>query len=80
MTFFPQIRFTPMQKIKMDPVKDMSASPSSVRNGSMSFASSVITPWNIPTGIAEKIHPFPMDAVMIATMIMSRTAFAAKIE
>ena len=30
--------------------------------------------------VAEKIQPFPMDAVMIATMIMSRTAFAVRIE
>ena len=71
---FPQIRLVPTQKISIEPVSDMLDKACSVMKGSTSRASSVMDPWKIPTGMAEKIQPFPMDAVMIIIIIRSRMA------
>ena len=78
--FFPHTRLTPTQKIMTEPVRDKLERACSVINGSSSLARRVIVPWNTATGMAENTHPFPMDAVMIMTMIKSKMAFAAKIE
>ena len=43
------------------------------------MASKVMEPSKINTGIAEKIHPFPMEDVMTAIMIRSKTDFTARI-
>lgn len=50
----PQTRFTPTQKIRIDPMRERSA-------------------------MEEKAHPFPMEQVIMATMIKSRTDFTARV-
>lgn len=80
LTVFPQKRLTPTQKISIEPVRDRLCKAASVMNGSMNLANKVTLPCRIATGMAEKIQPFPIAAVMTATMIKSKTAFAAKME
>ena len=80
LTVFPQKRLTPTQKINMEPVRERLCNAASVMTGSINPARSVTDPCRIATGMAEKMQPFPMAAVMTTTMIKSNTAFAAKIE
>ncbi len=79
-SFFPHTRLMPTQKIKIEPIIDKFDSAVCVITGLISRASNVMEPWKIPTGIAEKIHPFPMAHVITIIMIKSRTALVASIE
>ncbi len=56
--FIFQIRLTPMQKIMIEPVRERFARAGSVKKGSTKTASRVTSPWNTPTGMAEKMQPF----------------------
>ena len=51
-----------------------------VKIGSMNTARSVILPWKRPTGIAEKAHPIPNDAVNIKIMTKSNIDLATRID
>ena len=78
--FLPQMRFTPTQKMRTEPVSERLAMAASVKSGLASTASRVIVPWITPTGIAEKMQPRPREAVMTKMTTMSITALAARIE
>ena len=56
--FLPQTRFTPMQKISTEPMSDRYSTAAEVITGETSFASSVIAPSKMKTGIAEKNRAF----------------------
>ena len=79
-SFLPHTRFTPTQKIKIEPIIDKFERASCVIIGLTNLASNVIEPWKIPTGIAEKIQPFPIAHVITIIMIKSRTALVASME
>ena len=51
-----------------------------VIRGEINFASRVMHPSNTKTGIAEKIAPFPMEDVITAMMMASKTVFTARVE
>ena len=76
----PQMRFTPTQKIMTEPVKDKLAIAASVITGAITRERSVTLPCKIATGIAEKMQPFPMEAVMTRIMTASSAAFAHRRE
>ena len=78
--FLPQTKFIPIQKIKTEPIKDKYATAVSVITGDIRRASKVMHPSNINTGIAEKVQPFPIDDVITAIMIKSKTDFTASVE
>ena len=60
MNVLPQMRFTPTQKMSMDPTSERLSSAPAVMMGWIKRASRVIVPWNTPTGKAEKMAPRPM--------------------
>ena len=78
--FLPQNRLTPTQKIRTDPTKERLSIAWSVIYGLIRTASRVTVPWNSPTGIAEKMQPFPREADMTIMMIKSSTALANRME
>ena len=71
--FLPQTKLIPIQNIKTEPIKEAYATAVSVIIGDIKRASRVIPPSKINTGIAEKAHPCPMDEVITAVMIKSKT-------
>ena len=73
-------RFTPTQKISIFPTSERLLRVASVISGSMHVAKRVTEPCRIPTGIAEKIHPFPIEAVITHIIIQSRIAFVKRVE
>ena len=77
---FSKNKFTPTQKISIFPTKERLLSAASVMIGSIPFARSVTDPCKIATGMAEKIQPFPMDAVMTQIIIRSRMALVRSVE
>ena len=80
--FFPQTILVPMQKIRMFPTRDKLAKAwgSAIMIGSMNRAKIVMEPWNNAMGMAEKIQPLPMEAVMTMMMIASKIAFNISVE
>ena len=80
LTFFPQTRFTPTQKINIDPISERYPTAKSVINGATSRASKVMEPSNKSTGIAENAQPFPMVEVITAMIMKSSTDFTAMVE
>lgn len=66
-----QISVTPTQKIRAEPTRDRLLRATSVRYGAINPDTSVVHPCKISTGIAEKIQPFPIDAVIIIIVIKS---------
>ena len=77
--FLPQTRFKPTQKTKTEPTSDRLKIAPSVKNTEDKRASSVTVPCSKTTGIAEKMHPFPIDAVIIKITIASSKDLAARI-
>lgn len=80
MIFLPQTKFTPIQKIKTEPIRDKYATAVSVITGDISRANRVRQPSKTNTGIAEKAQPFPIDDVITAMIIKSKTDFTASVE
>ena len=78
--FLPHTRLIPIQKIKMEPMSDRYAIAVTVIIGEINFAKSVIAPSKTKTGIAENTAPFPMEEVITAIMIQSRTDLTASVE
>ena len=78
--FLPQIRLSPSQKMSTEPVRERFVRAFSVITGSMNFESRVTEPWKRNTGIAEKIHPLPSEAVMIKRKIISSNALTVRME
>lgn len=78
--FFPKTKLIPTQKISIDPVMERYSRAFVVKIGSMNTARSVILPWKSPTGIAEKAHPIPNDAVSMKIMTKSKMDLAARID
>ena len=74
------MRFTPTQKIMTEPVKDKLAIAASVITGAITRERSVTPPCKMATGIAEKIQPLPIEAVMTRIMTASSAAFAQRRE
>ncbi len=74
-----RIKFRPTQKIKMEPIRDIYWTASAVIRGEMRFASKVMEPSKKKTGMAEKAQPFPMEEVMTAMIMKSRTDLTARI-
>ena len=75
----PQPRLTPTQKIRSEPTRDIASSMELVINAEMELANNVIEPYSNNTGIAEKIHPFPILDVITAIIIKSRIVFTQSI-
>ena len=79
-SFLPQTRFTPIPKIRMEPIRERYETARSVITGATSRASSVMQPSNTNTGMTENKHPRPSEEVITTTMIKSSTDFTAKVE
>ena len=77
---FGKTRFTPTQVIRIFPTREMLLSASGVMNGARKPASSVTEPCSMATGIAEKMQPFPREAVIIAMMMRSRIDLAKSVD
>ena len=78
--FLPKTKLIPTQKISTEPIKDKYEIAVSVITGDTNLASNVIQPSNTNTGIAEKAAPFPIDDVITATIINSKTDLTANVE
>ena len=72
-------KLRPIQKIKIEPPNDKLSRAAIDMNGPMISAKTVNNPWNIATEIAEKIQPFPFDALIIAMNIASSIPLARRI-
>ena len=73
-----QTRLTPTQKIKIEPISERYETASSVR--ASSWAGSVTAHSSTNTGMAEKMQPLPIEAVMTRIMTASSAAFAQRRE
>ena len=63
-----------------EPVKDKLAIAASVITGAITRERSVTLPCKTATGIAEKMQPLPMEAVMTRMITASSAAFAQRRE
>ena len=77
---FSKTKLIPTQKISIFPTKERLVSAASVMMGSMLLAKSVTLPCRSATGMAEKMHPFPMEAVITQMIIKSKIAFVRRVE
>ena len=77
---FSNTRLIPTQKISILPTKERLLRAVSVMIGSILLAKRVTEPWRRATGMAEKIHPFPIEAVITQIIIKSKIAFVNKVE
>ena len=77
---FSNTRLMPTQKISMLPTKERLLRAASVMMGWMLFAKRVTEPCKSATGIAEKIQPFPKEAVITQIMIKSKIALVNSVE
>ena len=80
LTFLPQTRLMPTQKISTFPTMDRFARAIAVMTGRRSPAKAVILPCKIATGIAEKTAPRPIEQLMTIIMIKSSTDLVARME
>lgn len=78
--FLPHTRFTPIEKIMTDPISDRYSTASVVTNGETRLARSVIKNCMTNTGSTEKAEPIPIDEVIIAMIMKSKTDLSTSVE